>query len=290
MSVTESLVEVVGEFGTAAKAKLSNPAASGAPEDQLRAPLEGLIADLAGLRGFRPGRWSAVGESLARPILRPVPTMPSRCAGASSASSRSRRRARAPTRAVSGPARQGAVGEAPSRCRTCSTPTATRSALARRRARRADRPARGRRRDGGRELAAPAGLLRAVRRLPSLGAASRRSSAQQLAEVSARLCRLLRDEVTEQLASEARPSRRSPTDWRKLLFPEATDAAVRRRLRPGRHLRPARWRGRETSGWPTASTRSARQLGKTNSLIGAALRLLTDDVDNQATLKTRSAR
>ena len=33
-----------------------------------------------------------------------------------------------------------------------------------------------------------------------------------------------------------------------------------------------------------------KQLGKTNSLIGAALRLLTDDVDNEATLKTRSAR
>ncbi|MGH6920197.1 MAG: hypothetical protein ACREJ0_21120 [Geminicoccaceae bacterium] len=55
MSVTDTLAEVLAKFGAAAKAKLSNPAASGAPEDQLRAPLEALIADLAGLTGLPPG-------------------------------------------------------------------------------------------------------------------------------------------------------------------------------------------------------------------------------------------
>jgi len=51
VSVANSLAESVAEFGAAAKAKLNNPAASGAPEDQLRAPLEALIADLAKLTG-----------------------------------------------------------------------------------------------------------------------------------------------------------------------------------------------------------------------------------------------
>jgi hypothetical protein len=41
--------EAVSRFGAAVKAKLSNPALAGSPEDQLRAPLEGLIADLAAI-------------------------------------------------------------------------------------------------------------------------------------------------------------------------------------------------------------------------------------------------
>ena len=35
--------------------------------------------------------------------------------------------------------------------------------------------------------------------------------------------------------------------------------------------------------------RAARELRETNTLIGAALRLLTDDADSQATLKTSLA-
>lgn len=43
-----SLQKAVSAFGREAKAKLSNPVVSGAPEDQLRAPLE----TLASLRRF----------------------------------------------------------------------------------------------------------------------------------------------------------------------------------------------------------------------------------------------
>src|SRR5690606_2645026 len=46
-------------------------------------------------------------------------------------------------------------------------------------------------------------------------------SAAELARVSARLCRLLRDEVTEQLAEKTLTA--LARDWRKLLFPEAND-------------------------------------------------------------------
>lgn len=42
---------------------LSNPAVSGEPEDQLRSPLEGLIADLARLCGFATHSVIPVGES-----------------------------------------------------------------------------------------------------------------------------------------------------------------------------------------------------------------------------------
>lgn len=58
-----SLKEAVSSFGIEARAKLSNPAAIGAPEDQLRAPLERLLADLAELVGFAQGTVVLVGET-----------------------------------------------------------------------------------------------------------------------------------------------------------------------------------------------------------------------------------
>lgn len=57
------LTEAIRRYGADAKAKLSNPSVSGEPEEQLRAPLERLFADLAELCGFQR-RWiAAVGES-----------------------------------------------------------------------------------------------------------------------------------------------------------------------------------------------------------------------------------
>lgn len=110
-------------------------------------------------------------------------------------------------------------------------------------------------------------------------------SAKELAQISARLCRLLRDEVTEQLdlGSEALTS--LATDWRKLLFPEANNKtfadgyaqAVTFGLLMARAKDIALDRGLQ---------QVATELTKSNSLIGAALRLLTDNAENQATLKT----
>ncbi len=41
-----TLKSAIATFGAKAKEKLSNPAATGQPEDQLRAPFEHLLADL----------------------------------------------------------------------------------------------------------------------------------------------------------------------------------------------------------------------------------------------------
>ena len=110
-------------------------------------------------------------------------------------------------------------------------------------------------------------------------------SAAELAKVSARLCRLLRDEVTEQLAAKSPALTALAADWRKLLFPEADDEqfadgyaqAVTFGLLMARssNIRLA-----------DGLDQVAKQLGKTNSLIGGALRLLTDEVGNETTLKT----
>ncbi|MGE5327618.1 MAG: DNA methyltransferase, partial [Deltaproteobacteria bacterium] len=57
------LKTAISQFGADAKAKLANPAVTGEPEDQLRAPLEALFADLAELCGFTREWLAAVGEA-----------------------------------------------------------------------------------------------------------------------------------------------------------------------------------------------------------------------------------
>src|SRR5438128_4217462 len=61
--MTLTLQAAVARFGAQAKSKLRNVAASGEPEDQLRAPLEGLIHDVTELCGFPRNAVEAVGES-----------------------------------------------------------------------------------------------------------------------------------------------------------------------------------------------------------------------------------
>src|SRR5580698_2609635 len=58
-----TLNSAIANFGLKAKEKLSNPAVTGQPEDQLRNPFENLLADLAKLCGLQKDAVSAVGES-----------------------------------------------------------------------------------------------------------------------------------------------------------------------------------------------------------------------------------
>jgi hypothetical protein len=103
--------------------------------------------------------------------------------------------------------------------------------------------------------------------------------------VSARLCRLLREEVTEQLGAGSPALTSLATDWRKLLFPEATNEkfadGYAQAVTFG--LLMARAKGIPLNH---GFDKVAQELGPTSTLIGAALRLLTDDAVNQASLKT----
>lgn len=109
-------------------------------------------------------------------------------------------------------------------------------------------------------------------------------SAQQLAETSAQMCRLLRFEVVEQLASGSESLRGLASDWGKLLFPDATDdefadgyaQAVTFGLLLARAQDISLERGVETA---------AKTLADRRSVIGAALRLLVE-VTSDDTLKT----
>lgn len=53
----------VSRFGAAVKAKLSGNVVSGEPEDQLRAPFEALLSEMAGVLGFKASEVIAVGEA-----------------------------------------------------------------------------------------------------------------------------------------------------------------------------------------------------------------------------------
>ena len=58
-----TLEDAIAGFGAQAKSKLSNLAAKGQPEDQLRAPFEDLLIQIAELCQFPKGSVAAVGES-----------------------------------------------------------------------------------------------------------------------------------------------------------------------------------------------------------------------------------
>jgi len=110
-----------------------------------------------------------------------------------------------------------------------------------------------------------------------------------LAEVSARLCRLLRDEVSEQIGLRS-PSLTSLRDeWKSLLFPEASDEQFAdwyaQAVTFGLLL--ARARGIDLS---LGAEHAAKQLAaSTNSLIGSALRILVDTPSSEKTLQTSVA-
>ena len=110
-------------------------------------------------------------------------------------------------------------------------------------------------------------------------------TAKQLAETAARLCRLLRDEVTEELERGNPGLTLLATEWRSLLFPNASNAefadGYAQAVTFG--LLVARARGIELKD---GIGKAALELRTSNSLIATALRLLTDDPLIQSALKT----
>ncbi|MDZ4819791.1 MAG: type ISP restriction/modification enzyme [Planctomycetota bacterium] len=277
------LKQAIAKFGAEAKAKLANPSATGEPEDQLRAPLEGLFADLAEICGFKREWFTAVGES----SLTTLKTRPDYAI--------SLRKVlvgyvevKAPGKGADPRRYKGHDKEQWEKLQTLPNLLYT---------------------DGnsfsvwqngelvgsivdldgdieksGAKLEAPIELVARFDNFLRWEPIPPKT-AVELAKVAARLCRLLRDEVTEQLAEKSRALTALAADWRKLLFPEANDEqfadgyaqAVTFGLLMARSSNIRLADGLDQVG---------KQLGKTNSLIGAALRLLTDEVDDEAALKT----
>jgi hypothetical protein len=98
-------------------------------------------------------------------------------------------------------------------------------------------------------------------------------TAKHLAQISARLCRLLRDEVIEQMARGSPGLTGLAQDWRKLLFPQADDAQFADGYAQAVTFGLLVARARDIS-LSEGTEAAAQELRKSNSLIGTALRLL----------------
>ena len=282
-----TLGEAISRFGLEAKSRLSNPGVTGAPEDQLRGPLEVLVTNLAELAGLPPGAVVTVGEtSLADLKTRPdyAVTRQNALVGFIEV--------KAPGKGAD-PRRFSEKHDKEQWAKLRTLPNLIYT----------DGNGFGLWRNGeivgkvveldgdietaGNRLTAPDSLLSLFADFFQWAPQPPRSAAQ-LAVTTARLCRLLREEVVEQLEQQSASLTNLAKDWRRLLFPNATNDAFADGYAQAVTFGLLMARARDI---PLADglDRVARELRQTSTLIGTALRLLTDDADNEATLKTSLA-
>ena len=282
-----TLKDVISEFGREAKSKLANPGATGSPEDQLRAPLESLFANLAVLAGLSAGDVVAVGEtSLADLKTRPDYALTLKRALVGFVEVKAPGKGADPRRFQD--SHDKGQWEKLQTLPNLIYTDGNEFSLWR------DGQLSGQivRLNG--DIATSGGKLRSPDSLVSLFAdffqwrPQPPRSVAQLAVVTARLCRLLREEVAEQLAGGSAPLTNLAADWRKLLFPSATDEAFADGYAQAVTFGLLMARARNISLKDGLSS-VALELRQTNTLIGAALRLLTDDADHERTLKTSLA-
>jgi hypothetical protein len=280
--VKTTVAQAVAAFGQQAKTKLSNPAISGAPEEQLRSPLEALVLALAEISGIGPVH--LVGEtSLADLKTRPDFAVSVHNALVGFIEVKAPGKGADP-RKFSDPHDKDQWIKLKSLPNLIYTDGNAFSLWQ-------DGEIVGKvvRLDGdiedaGAKLETPPTLLPLFENFLQWKPISPQN-AKKLAQISARLCRLLREEVVEEMSIGSAGLSALAEDWRKLLFPEADD----KQFADG-------YAQAVTFGLLVARARdiplshgihdAAQELRKTSSLIGTALSLLTDDEENRDLLKT----
>ena len=271
-----TLAEAISAFGADAQAKLSNSAVTGQPEDQLRKPLDNLFEALAELTG-KTGMVTLVGETpLAGMQTRPDYSVTIGAGGA---------------KALVGFIEVKAPGKGadPRKFKDPHDKEQWAKLKALPNIIYTDGNGFSLWRDGelislvqlegdieadGANLRAPPTLLPLIEGFLGWNPIAPKT-AHALAVMAARLCRFLRDEVVEQMAPEDSALRDLAKDWRGLLFPEADDAqfadGYAQAVTFG--LLMARSEKIElTDGLDTV----ANELAESNTLIGRAFRLLTE--------------
>src|SRR5581483_2787852 len=273
----------ISRFGGTAKDKLANPGASGQPEDQLRAPFERLLSDIAEICHFNAGAVIAVGESSHEELkTRPDYAVTVENALVGFVELKAPGKGADPRKFKDHDKEQWEKlrslpnliytdgnafslwqnGELVGHILTLEGDVET----------------------SGKKLKPPVGLMALFeaflhwKPLPP-------HNAKELARTVALLCRLLRDEVTEQLALGSESLTGLATDWRKLLFPDATDVRFADGYAQAVTFGMLMARAKKIN-LATGFYKVAEELSKTSTLIGAALRLLTENVETQKALKT----
>lgn len=275
----------VSAFGAAAKAKLSNAAITGAPEDQLRNPLETFLRDLADIDGMPPTAVSLVGETTVKHLKsRPDFAVTVHKALVGFIEVKAPGKGADPRKFVKD------THDAEQWEKLKSLPNLLYT----------DGNAFSLWHDGeldgkiiqldgdiessGAKLKAPE-TLRALISSFLQWTPTPPKTAPQLAQLSARLCRLLREEVIEQMALGNEGLTSLAKDWRHLLFPTADDAQFADGYAQAVTFGLLVARARDidlTHGLEAA----ASDLRKSNSLIGTALRILTESDDTRKELET----
>jgi len=275
--MTLTLADAVARFGHDVKAKLSDPSATGEREDQLRGPLENLLADINTVIGKAAEGVTAIGEVR-------LPDLMTR-----------------PDYAVT---RQGLIGfievKAPGKG---SDPTAfppksaDRQQLDKLRSlpnviytdgngftlwRDGKRVAaafmHGDVRTAGKALKAESDLIDLFVTFYDWSPIAP-SKPRELAETAARLCRLLREQVVEQLARNEPRLTSLRADWGKLLFPDADSKEFADGYAQAVTFGILMARARDIPLGENIE-QAAKTLRKTNTLIGSALALFTEEPDD----------
>lgn len=277
------LSDVVSQFGREAAARLSNPTATGEPEDQLRGPFEQLLASVSVLCGYKVGEVVCVGESsIAELRTRPdyaitvggplVGFIELKAPGKGADPRKFKGHDKAQWQKLQClPNLLYTDGNAFSLWRNGELAMAIERLS-------------GDIETSGDQLSPSPGLLglfeHFLRWKPQAP-----STAKELADVSARLCRLLRDEVSEALARKDAALTGLAADWRHLLFPEASDAqfadGYAQAVTFGLLMARAQGIPIGTDLHPVSVA-----LRPSASLIATALQLLTDSPETREALKT----
>ncbi|WP_420606268.1 type ISP restriction/modification enzyme [Novosphingopyxis sp.] len=274
--------KLVGEFGAAARQKLE---AGGQPEDQLRGPLENLLHGLAGLAGLPGGALVLTGEkSLADLHTRPDYAVEVQHVLTGFIEVKAPGKGADP-RGFSGKHDKDQWQRLKSLPNLIYTDGNAVSLW----------------RNGEREgeivhfegdVRSSGGMLSASNALLALVSDFLRwtpippKNPEQLAQTSARLCRFLRDEVLEQLGIDNAALTSLKEDWRTLLFPDADDPTFADGYAQAVTFGLLMARSKDIALTPDLDD-AAKELAQSATLIGTALRLLTEQtLRNSPALKT----
>jgi hypothetical protein len=219
---TKTFASVVSAYGASVKPKLANIAIGGAPEDQLRGPLDTLLRDLAEIGGLPTDSVHLVGET----TLVDLKTRPDFAVTVSKAlvgfvEVKAPGKGADP-RKFSDPHDKEQWDKLKSLPNLIYTDGNSFSLWRDGKLEGAIIHLEGNVESAGAKLAAPDSLLALTSDFLHWSPIPPKT-AKQLAQISARLCRFLRDEVVEQMARGSPGLTGLAQDWRRLLFPEAKD-------------------------------------------------------------------
>jgi hypothetical protein len=282
---SDALKEAVSKYGAAAKAKLSSATIKGAPEDQLRAPLEAFIHDLAEADGLPAKSVTLIGETtLAHLKTRPDYAVSVHNALVGFIEVKAPGKGADPRKFAkdSHDAKQwDKLKSLPNLLYTDGNSFSLWQ----------DGEIVGKvvKLDGdveesGAKLAAPGTLLPLISNFLHWNPTPP-ATAKKLAEMSARLCRLLRDEVVEQMALGNKGLTELAKEWRHLLFPTADDAQFADGYAQAVTFGLLVARARDIK-LGDGIDRASMNLRTSNSLIATALRILTEQEETRKALQT----